>query len=44
LLAGRVESLHELLWVTRFVVLFAIFGGEDAEELEGGALYYVAFL
>jgi hypothetical protein len=41
---GGVVSLHEILWVTRFVVLFAVFGGEDAEELEGGALCYVAFL
>jgi hypothetical protein len=39
-----VVSLHEVLWVTRFVVFFAVFGGEDAEELEGGALCYVAFL
>ena len=39
-----VVSLYEVPWVTTFVVLFANFGGEGAEELEGGALYYIAFL
>ena len=39
-----VVSLNEVLWVTTYVVLFANWGGEGAEELEGGALYYIAFL
>ncbi len=38
-----VVSLHEVLWDTRFVVVFAVFGGEDTEELESGALCYVTF-
>jgi hypothetical protein len=39
-----VVSLPEVLWETTFVVLFAVVRGEDAEELEGGALCYVAIL
>jgi hypothetical protein len=37
-----VEFLHEVLWVARFVVLFASPGRVGARELEGGALYYFA--
>ena len=40
----RVVSLPKVLWATPFVVLFAVFRGRDAEELEGGALCYVAIL
>ena len=42
--AVGVVSLYEVLWVTNFEVLFAVYGREVAEELESGALYYFGFL
>ena len=39
-----VEFLPEVLWVAGFVVLFAALGGVSAQELKGGAFYYVAVL
>ena len=44
LLEGGVESLDKVLWVAGFFVLFAVFWGEDAQELESGALCYFAVL
>jgi len=37
-------SLDEVFCLSRFVVFFAVFGGEDAQELQGGAFYYSTVL
>ena len=42
LLEEGVVFLHEVLCVARFTVHFAVLGGVCAQELEGGALCYVA--
>ncbi len=44
LLEGGVKSLHKVLWVAGFVVLFAVFWREGAQELESGALCYSSVL
>jgi hypothetical protein len=37
-------SLDEVFCRSRFVVFFAVLGGKDAQELQGGAFYYSTVL